>query len=377
MPPPFRPQPADPDYAPYTDSVIVRGRSGPYRQRSGPRQVIYDPATGRILPPGSHPGHLPPGMIWDPDNPGMAMIPGDPGGTDPFFPGRGGSRPATPAQTNIPVPGRVPGSRPPAGSVPGPEPGTHIFPGTAGSPGDARGIGRTPPTAAQGPFPNPVDFSEFDYGVPEPPQYPPGHPQAIFQDISPFPTPPTEDFVRQYHDDYASGRISPTHVDPQVMFDYTRPTASEAGFSEKRGAEIAEERMTESFYRNKVHPWMDQAIFLGMADLVQGLTPTTVHVPAQPPVVRTFPGSNIPLPNLLDPGKPLMTKGTPATTEMGLPPLLNPANYPSGGGGGIPGIPPLSDILGDIGDALFPSLGAPQDPSAPPMSRNLPPTGGY
>ena len=161
------------------------------------------------------------------------------------------------------------------------------------------------------------------------------------------------------------------------MFDYTRPTASEAGFSEKRGAEIAEERMTESFYRNKVHPWMDQAIFLGMADLVQGLTPTTVHVPAQPPVVRTFPGSNIPLPNLLDPGKPLMTKGTPATTEMGLPPLLNPANYPSGGGGGIPGIPPLSDILGDIGDALFPSLGAPQDPSAPPMSRNLPPTGGY
>ena len=345
MPPPFRPQPADPDYAPYTDSVIVRGRSGPYRQRSGPRQVIYDPATGRILPPGSHPGHLPPGMIWDPDNPGMAMIPGDPGGTDPFFPGRGGSRPAPPAQTNIPVPGRVPGSRPPAGSVPGPEPGTHIFPGTAGSPGDARGIGRTPPTAAQGPFPNPVDFSEFDYGVPEPPQYPPGHPQAIFQDISPFPTPPTEDFVKQYHDDYKSGLTSGTHVDPQVMFDYTRPTKTEAKFSYEEGARIAKERMTESFYRNKVHPWMDQAIFLGMADLLQGLTP-------EPPSIF----------------RPIVDPRTA--------PLLNPANYP-GGGGGIPGIPPLSDMLGDIGDALFPNLGAPQDPSAPPMSRNLPPTGGY
>lgn len=366
MPPPFRPQPADPDYAPYTDDVIVRGGSGPYREVRGARQVIYDPATGRILPPGSHPGHLPPGWEWDPENPGMGMIPGVPAMGPP--PGGRQGTPAIPGETNLPVPGRVPGSRPPAGSYPGPEPGTHIFPGTAGSPGDYRGEGRQPGTGAQGPFPNPVDFSEFDYGVPEPPQYPPGHPQAIFQDISPFPTPPTEDFVRQYHDDYASGRISPTHIDPQVMFDYTRPTASEAGFSEERGAEIAEARMTESFYRNKVDPWMDEAIFLGMADLLQGVSPAPVHVPAQAARPPAF----------LRPARPAVPAHTEPGTDIRTAPLLNPANYPGGGGGGgIPGIPPLSDMLGGIGDALFPNFGAPQDPSAPPMSRNLPPTGGY
>mgnify|MGYP003659139773 CR=1 FL=1 len=104
------------------------------------------------------------------------------------------------------------------------------------------------------------------------------------------------------------------------------------------------QRIIDSYKQNQLDPWLDEAIFLGMADLLQGLTP-------EPP-------------GLFQPVDPFSA------------PLLNPANYPSGGGG-IPGIPPLSDMLGDIGDALFPNLGAPQDPSAPPMSRNLPPTGGY
>ena len=336
--------------------------------------VAFDPATGMIIPPNSPGGFYPPGFVPGP-TPGTMVRPGSPAMTRGY---RNIPVPAVPDSEPVPIPGYEPGMVvPPPGAVPGPDPGTYIIPGEPGSMGDYRGQGRTPGTAAQGPFP--IDRSgTVVYG----PETPAGHPSAIFRDISPFPRPPDPQTVDDYHKRHTA---SGPYIDPYQMYDYEEVTADDVAdvggpfdiaAKKAAGKKIATQRIIDSYKQNQLDPWLDEAIFLGMADLVQGLTPTTVHVPAQPPVVRTIPGSNIPIPNPFDPGKPLMTKGTPATTEMGLPPLLDPANYPSGGGG-IPGIPPLSDILGEIGDALLPSfepvpLGG-ISPQAPSMPRDLAP----
>jgi len=271
----------------------------------------------------------------------------------------------------VPIPGYEPGMiAPPPGAVPGRDSGTYIIPGEPGSMGDYRGVGRTPGTAAQGPFP--IVNVATDENVGRGPVYPPGHPQTIFQDISPFPRPPDPQAVADYH---ARHTDSGPYIDPYQMYNYEQVTAEDVqdvggpfDIAKKTaaGKKIATQRIIDSYKQNQLDPWLDEAIFLGMADLLQGVTPAPVHVPAQParPGPAIF-GGGPAVPAHTEPGTNILTA-----------PLLNPANYP-GGGGGIPGIPPLSDMLGGIGDALFPSFErAPLggiSPQAPSMPRNLAP----
>ena len=342
--------------------------AGPYRSSGGTSPVAFDPATGMIIPPNSPGGFYPPGFVPGP-TPGTMVRPGSPAMNRGY---RNIPVPAVPTSEPVPIPGYEPGMIvPPPGAVPGRDSGTYIIPGEPGSSGDARGVGRTPGTAAQGPFP--IDRSgTVVYG----PETPAGHPSAIFRDISPFPRPPDPQTVADYHKRHTA---SGPYIDPYQMYDYEEVTADDVAdvggpldIAKKTaaGKKIATQRIIDSYKQNQLDPWLDEAIFLGMADLLDGLTPAPVNVPAQP----ARPGRNVL--GVQFPGTPAVPAHTEPGTNILTAPLLNPANYP-GGGGGIPGIPPLSDMLGGIGDALFPSLGAPQDPSAPPMSRNLPPTGGY
>ena len=345
--------------------------AGPYRSSGGTSPVAFDPATGMIIPPNSPGGFYPPGFGPGP-TPGTMVRPGSPAGTRMRMVGEGYGPVYDPGLADsqpVPIPGYEPGMiAPPPGAVPGRDPGTYIIPGEPGSMGDYRGVGRTPGTAAQGPFP--IVNVATDENVGREPVYPPGHPQAIFRDIPSFPSPPDPQAVKDYHARYKKNKSGP-YIDPYQMYDYEEVTGKDVAdvpLFEKQaaGEELAKQRIIDSYKRNQLDPWLDQAIFLGMADLLDGLTPAPVHVPAQAARPPAF----------LRPARPAVPAHTEPGTDIRTAPLLNPANYP-GGGGGIPGIPPLSDMLGGIGDALFPSFGAPQDPSAPPMSRNLPPTGGY
>ena len=356
---------------PYRRGSQDHGTGDRFNRRPGVLPVAFDPATGMIIPPNSPGGFYPPGFGPGP-TPGTMVRPGSPAGTRMRMVGEGYGPVYDPGLADsqpVPIPGYEPGMiAPPPGAVPGRDPGTYIIPGEPGSSGDARGVGRRPGTPAQGPFP--IVNVATDENVGRGPVYPPGHPQTIFRDIPPFPSPPDPQAVKDYHARYKKNKSGP-YIDPYQMYDYEEVTGKDVAdvpLFEKQaaGEELAKQRIIDSYKRNQLDPWLDQAIFLGMADLLDGLTPAPVHVPAQAARPPAF----------LRPARPAVPAHTEPGTDIRTAPLLNPANYP-GGGGGIPGSPPWSDMLGDIGDALFPNLGAPQDPSAPPMSRNLPPTGGY
>jgi hypothetical protein len=342
---------------------------GQFGDPGGTSPVAYDPSTGYTIPPNSPPGFIPPGFVPGP-TPGTMIIPGTPAMRPP--PGGRQGTPGTPASAPIPIPGYQAGQQtPPVGAVPGPDPGTYIIPGTAGTAGDYRGVGRSTGTAAQGPFP-------FYQGtnVPVGPQLPPGSPQNFGQNIPPFPSPPDPATAAAYHAAYS--RFGPT-IDPQQMYQYVRPKYKDPlpgggrVTSEATGRQLATQRIRDSYMQNQLHPWIDQAVVGGLADLTAGLTPAPVHRPA---VAAQAPSLFNPL------GTPAQPAGTVPGTNPLTAPLLDPGNYPSGGGGGLfPGIPPLGEILGDIGGALIPQFGAPQSPPPPPFPMNsgavgVPPMGG-
>ena len=360
---------------PYRRGSQDHGTGDRFNRRPGVLPVAFDPATGMIIPPNSPGGFYPPGFGPGP-TPGTMVRPGSPAGTRMRMVGEGYGPVYDPGLADsqpVPIPGYEPGMiAPPPGAVPGRDPGTYIIPGEPGSSGDARGVGRRPGTPAQGPFP--IVNVATDENVGRGPVYPPGHPQTIFRDIPPFPSPPDPQAVKDYHARYKKNKSGP-YIDPYQMYDYEEVTGKDVAdvpLFEKQaaGEELAKQRIIDSYKRNQLDPWLDQAIFLGMADLLDGLTPAPVHVPAEP----ARPGRKVLGVQLPD------TPAVPAHTEPGTniltAPLLNPATYP-GGGGGIPGIPPLSDMLGGIGDALFPSfepvpLGG-ISPQAPSMPRDLAP----
>ena len=156
--------------------------------------VAFDPATGMIIPANSPGGFYPPGFGPGP-TPGTMVRPGSPAMTRGY---RDIPVPAVPDSEPVPIPGYEPGMVvPPPGAVPGRDPGTYIIPGDPGSSGDYRGVGRRPATPDQGPFP--IVNVATDENVGREPVYPPGHPQAIFRDIPPFPSPPDPQTVKDYH----------------------------------------------------------------------------------------------------------------------------------------------------------------------------------
>lgn len=131
-----------------TQTILVQGQSKTEQPRDVP--VWIHEETGAIVPVGSPPGFIPPDGVPG-DVPGTYVIPQS---------GLGSGRNAQPVQLPslgpFPIPGWTPGmGTPPAGSIPGPTPGTYIIPGSPSTIGDYRGVGATPATSDQGPFPIP------------------------------------------------------------------------------------------------------------------------------------------------------------------------------------------------------------------------------
>jgi len=114
------------------------------------------------------------------------------------------------------------------------------------------------------------------------------------------------------------------------------------------------QQIGQSWSENQLAPWITQAILGGMGGLTQGLQPSV-----QPLTLTQPPG-------------------------YGMPPLLDPSNWPAGTGGGL-NIPSSSEILGGVGNMLFPEFfPTPQQPAPQPsqmqpspMPSSLPFPGGY
>jgi len=321
-----------------------------YRQAPRTVPVWFNEETGVIVPVGTPPGHIPSGGSPG-DAPGEWIIPQ----TRSVLTRTGTNEvPITPLGP-FPTPGFTPGMGvPPPGSIPGEEEGTFIIPGSPGTSGDYRGVGAAPPTPDQGPFPFPTDPNFTPTVGPELPG------QTFLNMIPPFPSPPTPASVKGYISQQA--QHPQQFISPEQMFGFQTPPwgfGTELGFfpsaeqikSAKAGVT---QQIGQSWGENQLAPWITQAIMGGMGGLTQGLQPSV-----QPLTLTQPPG-------------------------YGMPPLLDPSNWPAGTGGGL-NIPSSSEILGGVGNMLFPEFfPAPQQPAPQPsqmqpspMPSSLPFPGGY
>jgi hypothetical protein len=181
--------------------------------------------------------------------------------------------------------------------------------------------------------------------------------------IPPFPSPPTPASVKGYISQQA--QHPEQFISPEQMFGFQEPPwglGTELGFDRPAIEANVTQQIGQSWSENQLAPWITQAIMGGMGGLTQGLQPPMIQNP--PVSVGGFEFQPPP--------------------SIGMPPLLDPSNWPAGTGGGL-NIPSSSEILGGVGNMLFPEFfPTPQQPAPQPsqmqpspMPSSLPFPGGY